>query len=685
VYDGGTTATGQPFFVMELVNGVPITDYCDLHRLSVRARLELFVSVCQAVQHAHQKGIIHRDLKPSNVMVTDVDGRPTPKVIDFGVAKATQFKLTDQSHADSGAIVGTPAYMSPEQADPASMDIDTRTDVYALGVILYELMTGSPPIDAKQFHRGAFLEMLRMVREVDPPKPSTKVSRAEALPNIAASRDIEPEQLKRVLRGDLDWIVMKALEKDRGRRYETANEFAADVLRHLAHEPVLAAPPSQAYRFRKFVRKYRGAVVAASLVVVALLGGIMGTTWGLIQANQAKRTADARGDELRYRVGVSDMALAGAAYHNGDVVLAAERLDNVPLAQRGWEWHYLKRLTRGGLFTLYGHMGGVMSAAFSPDGSRIVSASWDRTAKMWDARTGTPLLDLKGHTGAVSSVAFSPDGTRIITGSYDQTAKVWDARTGKVLVDVKGHSRSVKAVAFSPDAARILTGSGDGTAKIWDARSGKSLLELKGRMGEVDSVSFSPDGSRIVTGSDDSATVWDARSGIILLDLTSPTESVASVSYSPDGTQIVASSDYETAVVWDAQTGKRLFTLGGHSSSVGSVSFSPDGSRIVTGSVDQTAKVWDAKSGAEILTLKGHTDQVTSASFSPDGSRVVTGSYDNTAKVWDARSGAEVLTLKGHTNWVASSSFSPDGARIVTASWDMTAKVWDSAPFKESD
>ena len=215
VFDGGTTAAGQPFFVMELVNGVPITEYCDRQRLSVRARLELFVAVCQAVQHAHQKGIIHRDLKPSNVMVTEVDGRPTPKVIDFGVAKATEFKLTDQSFADSGAIVGTPAYMSPEQADPSSMDIDTRTDVYALGVILYELLAGSPPIDAKQFKRGAILEMLRMVREVDPPRPSTKVSTAEALPNIAASRDIEPAQLKRALRGDLDWIVMKALEKDR--------------------------------------------------------------------------------------------------------------------------------------------------------------------------------------------------------------------------------------------------------------------------------------------------------------------------------------------------------------------------------------------------------------------------------------------------------------------------------------
>src|SRR5262249_24475291 len=212
IYDGGVTEARQPFFVMELVRGVPLTQYCDQRRLTVTARLELFVAVCQAVQHAHQKGIIHRDLKPSNVMVTEVDGRPTPKVIDFGVAKATEQRLTDLSLADTGAIVGTPTYMSPEQADPSSMDIDTRTDVYALGVILYELLAGSPPIDAKQFKRRAILEMLRMVREVDPPRPSTKVSTSDALPNIAASRDVEPAHLKRSLQGDLDWIVMMALE-----------------------------------------------------------------------------------------------------------------------------------------------------------------------------------------------------------------------------------------------------------------------------------------------------------------------------------------------------------------------------------------------------------------------------------------------------------------------------------------
>jgi eukaryotic-like serine/threonine-protein kinase len=304
VYDGGTTAAGQPFFAMELVDGAAITEYCDEKRLPLRARLELFVAVCRAVQHAHQKGIIHRDLKPSNVLVTEVDGRSTPKVIDFGVAKATEFSLTDLSLADTGAIVGTPTYMSPEQADPSSMDIDTRTDVYALGVILYELLAGSPPIDAKSFKKGGFLEMLRMVREVDPPSPSTRLSKADNLPGIAASRGLEPAQLRRALRGDLDWIVLKALEKDRTRRYETANGLAADVMRHLASEPVLAAPPGRAYRMRKFVRKHRGAVVAAGLVVFTLLAGIVGTALGLIAAQARRREAETnlafatRGNEI---------------------------------------------------------------------------------------------------------------------------------------------------------------------------------------------------------------------------------------------------------------------------------------------------------------------------------------------------------------------------------------------------
>ena len=292
VLDAGTTGAGRPYFVMDLVKGVPITRYCDEHHLTPRQRLELFVPVCQAVQHAHQKGIIHRDLKPSNVLVALYDGKPVPKVIDFGVAKAAGQPLTDKTLVTGfGAIVGTLEYMSPEQAEINQLDIDTRSDIYSLGVLLYELLTGSPPFTRKELEKAGMLEMLRVIREEEPPKPSTKLSTAEGLPTLAANRGTEPAKLTKLVRGELDWIVMKALEKDRNRRYETANGFALDVQRYLADEPVQACPPSAGYRLRKFVRRNKGPVLAASVVVLALVGGIVGTTWGMIRADAARTDA----------------------------------------------------------------------------------------------------------------------------------------------------------------------------------------------------------------------------------------------------------------------------------------------------------------------------------------------------------------------------------------------------------
>ena len=442
VYDGGATEANQPFFVMELVSGLPITDYCDQHRLPVRARLELFVAVCQAVQHAHQKGIIHRDLKPGNILVTELDGRPTPKVIDFGVAKAIEINLTDQSFADTGAIVGTPTYMSPEQADPSSMDLDTRTDIYALGVILYELLAGSPPIDAKQFQRGAILEMLRMVREVDPPRLSTKVSTADALPSIAAGRGTSPEHLKRSLRGDLDWIVMKALEKDRTRRYETANGFAADILRHLAHEPVLAAPPSQAYRVRKFIRKHKVGVIAAGLVLLTLLAGIAGTTWGLIEARmraegerratqkalaatlaekKAKETAEVAEEAGRRLLYTTDMRLAPflwrddrttaehlrelLAKHIPDRTAASTQDATAATARpdlRGFEWYYYQHLPEQSATVFSGHAATVVAGAFTTSG-RLVTLDQTAQVRRWDVsfdvEDEASRRDLRGGSG----------------------------------------------------------------------------------------------------------------------------------------------------------------------------------------------------------------------------------------------------------------------------------------------
>ncbi len=291
IYDGGVTPAGQPYFVMELVRGTSITTYCDQHRLDVTARLQLFVAVCQAVQHAHLKGIIHRDLKPGNVLIAEVDGRPTPKVINFGVAKAIDQKLTDISFSDIGAVVGTPMYMSPEQAEPSLMDIDTRTDIYALGVMLYELLTGSTPFDKNLFKRAAILEMLRMVREFNPPKPSTKLSDSNALPSIAADRNIDPSKLSKLVRGELDCVVMKALEKDRTRRYETANGFAEDIRRYLANEVVEARPPSQGYRLKKFVSRHKKSVAVVVTFMLTLCIALAVVAYLAVKADVARNQA----------------------------------------------------------------------------------------------------------------------------------------------------------------------------------------------------------------------------------------------------------------------------------------------------------------------------------------------------------------------------------------------------------
>jgi serine/threonine protein kinase len=302
VLDGGTASGGRPYFVMDLVKGVSITRYCDEHHLTPRQRLELFIPVCEAVQHAHQKGIIHRDLKPSNVLVALYDGRPVPKVIDFGVAKAAGQPLTEQTLVTGfGNIVGTLEYMSPEQAEVNQLDIDTRSDIYSLGALLYELLTGSPPFSRKELEKAGMLEMLRVIREQEPSKPSTKLSTADGLPTLAASRGTEPAKLTKLVRGELDWIVMKALEKDRNRRYETANGFALDVQRYLADEPVQACPPSTMYRLRKFVWRNKGPVLAASLVLLALVAGVIGTTWGLIRAEEQRLVVEGQRNELEER------------------------------------------------------------------------------------------------------------------------------------------------------------------------------------------------------------------------------------------------------------------------------------------------------------------------------------------------------------------------------------------------
>jgi eukaryotic-like serine/threonine-protein kinase len=734
VLDAGATETGRPYFVMELVPGVSLTRYCDENKLSPRERLELLIPICQAIQHAHQKGIIHRDIKPSNVLVTLYDGKPVPKVIDFGVAKAIDQRLTERTmFTQFGAVIGTLEYMSPEQAEMSGLGVDTRSDIYSLGVLLYELLTGTTPLERKQVRELAYAELLRMIKEDEPPKPSTRLTRSgEVLATISAQRRTEAAQLAKLVRGELDWIVMKCLEKDRTRRYETASGLARDLQRYLDDEPVEACPPSTAYKLRKFARKYRTPLQVAGAFVLLLVVAAVVSIWQAVlarrerdravlaeveakeqqaradaeaieatkqqqQAQAERNRAEANAERVRaekqlsdQRLYVSDMRLAQRAWEDVQIGRLSELLEGQRpertggIDLRGFEWHYWWRLCHSELLTLKGHTGEVRSVAFSPDGKRIASGSEDGTLKIWDAATGQETLTLKGHDGAVLSVAFSPDGKRIASGSNDRTIKVWDASTGQGTGTLKGHAAQVTSVAFSPDGKRIASGSVDHTIKVWDAVTGQETRTLKGHAGAFWSIiAFGPDGKRIASGSvDNTVKVWDAVTGQETLTFKGHAAVVSSVAFSPDGKRIASGSVDSTIKVWDAVTGQETLTLKGHTRAVWSVAFSPDGRRIASSSFDNTIKVWDAVTGQEILTLKVHPDRA--LAFSPDGKRIASGSWDKTVKVWDAVTTQETLTLKGPTRPVSSVAFNPDGGRIASSSWDNTIKVSDAVTEEET-
>ncbi len=700
VLDAGTMDNGRPYFVMELVRGEPITDYCDHHRLSIRERLALFIPVCQAVHHAHQKSILHRDLKPSNILVTEVDGKAVPKVIDFGIAKALGGDDLDPEvtlqRTLEGTVMGTPQYMSPEQAGAG--DMDTRSDIYTLGVILYELLTGSPPLSYEALRHAGLQEILRLIREAPPVRPSHRVIPAsKATSKISQYRQSEPTKLNRTLRGDLDWITLKALEKERERRYGSAADLAQDLERHLAHEPVAAGPPDLRYRLRKLVERNRLAFGAAASVLLLLIAGITASTWlwrVAVAERVLKQTEFARAEREKKAAQKQLIAAAQSEFYQADRLFSvASKLDQASdpsdrLRQQNTQEglaHLSKAIEfdpdnalfrkRFGLEVVirrdtlrrlpiqyFQHEKRVRSASFSPDGTRVITTSDDDTVKVWDAVTGRGLVTLK-HEKWVDSARFSPDGTRVLTAS-GHIAKIWDAATGKALVTFQ-HEKPVDSASFSPDGTRVLTASGH-IARTWNAATGKAFVTFQHEK-PVGSASFSPDGSRVLTASGDIAKIWDSATGQAVVTLQHDI-SVNFASFNPDGTRVLTNNLLE-AKIWDAVTGQALVYL---ELGVWSASFSPDGTRVLTASA-HIAKIWDASTGQALVALQ-HDAQVILPSFSPDGTRVITTSDDDTVKVWDAATGEALVTLQ-HDARVNSVSFSPDGAQLVTAS-DDKAKVW---------
>ncbi len=442
-------------------------------------------------------------------------------------------------------------------------------------------------------------------------------------------------------------------------------------------------PNAELERQRRAAKSASWRVGLVAGAVAVAIGGL--AVFGFAKAREAEaRTRDAlvakvRGDRLLYQTNMSLIQTEFEANHFGRVKeLLDESAMPVYADFRGSEWGYWDYLMNTQLVALKGHTRDVVSASFSADGSRIVTASLDKTSRVWNARDGSEIAVLEGRFKQLMSAAFSPDGTRIVAGSLDKTVHVWDAQDGREVARLKGNIEVIDA-SYSPDGTCMVTTSVDASARVWDARDGREVAVLTGHQGSITDTSFSPDGTRIVTASQDrTARVWDARDGREITALKGHTDEVVSASFSPDGSRIVTASRDKTAREWDARNGREIFTLKGHTEILTVASFSPDGSRIVTASRDTTARVWDARDGRETMVLKGHARDVDDASFSPDGSRIVTASRDLTARIWDARDGREMTVLKGHTGVLHEASFSTDGTKILTASADGTARVWDA-------
>jgi WD40 repeat protein len=723
VLDAGTTEHGQPFFVMELVKGVPLTPFCDERQLSVRDRLQIFQQVCHAVQHAHQKGIIHRDLKPSNILVESHDGRPVPKVIDFGLAKAVHaLPLTERSlFTQFGALLGTPLYMAPEQAEFSAIDVDTRADVYALGVILYELLTGTTPLEKKRLAEAAWEEVRRVIKEEEPPTPSARLSTSATRASVAAQRQTEPHKLGKFVRGDLDWVVMKALAKERDRRYATANALAADVARFLNHEPVQAGPPTVGYKLRKFVRRHRGPVVAGVAIAALLVLGVAVSTWQAVRATRAEAgTRDAleaeaqqraeaehqqgiarveaekatrlAADERRAReegrrnLYVANLRLAQQAWEGAQVDYMLRLLEDAARRQpgdedlRGFEWHYLWRLGNPEVQTIRGHTHGIHAVAFSPDGRRLASGSWDCMVKLWEVATGKELLTLRGHQGGIAGVAFSRDGKHLASADGVHLVKLWDPATGKLRFTLKGHADRVSGVAFSPDGRHLASASWDGRVKVWEVATGKELLTLQAHRTHVHGVAFSPDGRHLASADGDRAVrLWDAATGLEVRSFKGHRGGVMSVAFSPDGRSLASASADKAVKLWETATGKELFTLLGHSGSVTAVAFRPDGKGLASASHDRTVRTWEADTGKEVRALKGYPTGVVALAYSPDGQRLASANGDQAIQLWDTAGGNEVLTLRGHSGLLDGLAFSPDGRRLASCGLDCTVKLWEAA------
>ncbi len=642
VHDAGV-AGSRPFFVMEHIEGVPITDYCERARLAPRERLKLFVAVCRAVQHAHHKGIIHRDLKPSNILVGLYDGKPIPKVIDFGVAKATGIGVGGPNVAtEVGTLVGTLEYMSPEQADDRSVDVDTRSDVYSLGVVLYELLTGSVPFSSQELRSAPFAEMLRIIREVEPPPPSARLPELETLAGVAPQRRTRPRQ-RPLVSGELDWIVMKCLEKDRDRRYETPNALALDVQRYLDDEPVLAGPPSAAYRLRKFLRRHRGRVLAAGLVFLTLLAGIIGTTWGMIRATEAQTLAENEANQKADALQVSR--------HNEN-----EARNQLFLAL--WNQARAGRYSRQMGQRLDSLAAVARAARIRPD---------DRLRD--EAIAALALPDVRRVPGWRSA----PPGADVL--AYGRQYRLYaraDAQGTLTIRSIPGN-REVRRIAsgpilgeylfFSPDERFLIGLDAEDNLRLWRVADGQQILreEIRG----CRSHAFSPDGRQLAAIRQEWVHHFDLPTGQELKRWRLPARG-CSLAFHPDNARLaVGYADSKPVSVYDLATADLITSLPVAKMSSQVVAWHPDGERLAVAGSDPRIQIWNVAAKRKLATLVGHAQQVTTVTFHPDGELVATHGWDGQLLLWHPSSGRLLMRVTS----VIAPHFSRDG-RWLGVTWD---------------